>query len=238
MTLKDFVRTLPGMRYILKLRHRILFRDTMAYWERRYARGGTSGLGSYGDLAEAKAAFLNDFVRLHGIRSVVEFGCGDGNQLSLADYPSYIGLDVSRSALESCMGRFVDDTTKSFYLYDSACFADNARLFTADLAMSLDVVYHLTDDSTFMAHMTHLFAAGKRFIVIYGTNSEISDVAPHVRHRNFSRWVDQHRPDWRLVQVTAGPRSTTNCIDFFVYERTAASDFKLEGQAAPPARGC
>lgn len=151
MTLKDLVRPLPGLRHVLMLRHRILFRSSAAYWERRYTHGGTSGVGSYGDLAKSKATFLNDFVRGHGIKSVVEFGCGDGNQLSLADYPSYVGLDVSRSAVESCVRRFVDDPTKSFYLYDGDCFADNAQLFTADLALSLDVVYHLTDDKTFEA---------------------------------------------------------------------------------------
>jgi len=228
MTLKDLVRPLPGLRHVLMLRHRILFRSSAAYWERRYTHGGTSGVGSYGDLAKSKATFLNDFVRGHGIKSVVEFGCGDGNQLSLADYPSYVGLDVSRSAVESCVRRFVDDPTKSFYLYDGDCFADNAQLFTADLALSLDVVYHLTDDKTFEAYMAHLFAAGKRFVVIYGTNIEISDVAPHVRHRAFSRWVDEHCPDWHLQQVATGLRSGPNLADFFVYERTA-SDVELEG---------
>jgi len=230
MTLNDLVRPLPGLRHILMIRHRIMFRNSEAYWERRYARGGTSGVGSYGDLAKGKAAFLNDFVRMHGIRSVVEFGCGDGNQLSLADYPNYVGLDVSRTAVQLCVRRFADDPTKSFYLYDSDCFADNARLFTADLALSLDVVQHLTDDKAFDAHMMNLFAASTHFIVVYGsntTNEELSDVAPHVRNRRFSRWVDEHCPAWSLVQVTTGPRPEPNHKDFFVYERTAASEFEL-----------
>jgi hypothetical protein len=64
--------------------------------------GGTSGPDSYNASAEAKAAFLNEFVRARDVRSVIEFGCSDGNQLSLADYPSYIGLDVSRTAIELC----------------------------------------------------------------------------------------------------------------------------------------
>jgi SAM-dependent methyltransferase len=229
MTLKDLVRPLPGLRHVLMIRHRMMFRNSEAYWERRYARGGTSGVGSYGDLAEGKAAFLNDFVRVHGIRSVVEFGCGDGNQLSLADYPSYVGLDVSRTAVQMCVRRFADDPTKSFYLYDSDCFADNAQLFTADLALSLDVVQHLTDDKAFKAHMSDLFAASKRFIVIYGsdiTDEGLSDVAPHVRNHLFSQWVDDNRPDWSLVQVVTGPRPEPNHKDFFVYERAAANEFQ------------
>ena len=70
----------------------------------------------------------------------MEFGCGDGNQLSLADYPSYVGLDVSKTAVRLCQRRFADDLSKSFFLYDSACFTDRAGLFTADLAVSLDVI--------------------------------------------------------------------------------------------------
>jgi hypothetical protein len=32
------------------------------------------------------------------IRSVIEFGCGDGNQLGLMRYPSYLGLDIEPCA--------------------------------------------------------------------------------------------------------------------------------------------
>src|SRR5260370_40522100 len=154
MTLKDLVRPLPGLRHVLMLRHRILFRSSAAYWERRYTHGGTSGVGSYGDLAKSKATFLNDFVRGHGIKSVVEFGCGDGNQLSLADYPSYVGLDVSRAAIGLCRQRFATDPSKSFFLYDGTCFADRGGVFAADLAISLDVIYHLIEDQVFETYMS------------------------------------------------------------------------------------
>lgn len=60
------------------------------YWESRYATGGTSGPGSSGKLAEFKAEVLNSFVRRDNVLSVIEFGCGDGNQLSLASYPDCI----------------------------------------------------------------------------------------------------------------------------------------------------
>ena len=34
--------------------------------------------------------------------------------------------------------------------------------------------------------MTHLFAAGTRFVIIYATSREIPGTAPHVRHRTFT----------------------------------------------------
>ena len=46
-------------------------------------------------LAAFKAEVPNDFVRARGIDSVIEFGCGDGAQLALAEYPAYVGIDVS-----------------------------------------------------------------------------------------------------------------------------------------------
>jgi hypothetical protein len=154
------------------------------------------------------------------VESVVEFGCGDGNQLSLATYPRYIGLDVSATAVKLCMHRFVGDPDKSFYLYDSSCFADRAGLFRADLALSLDVVYHLIEDSVFDAYMSHLFDAARRYVVVYATNGNIRDDAPHVRHRPFSLWLDNNRSGWRLEEVVDGPASGSRRADFHIYERS------------------
>jgi SAM-dependent methyltransferase len=221
VTVKELFRPLPGVRQLSLLRQRIGFRGSAQYWERNYARGGTSGSGSYDALAEAKAAFLNAFVRARRVRSVIEFGCGDGNQLSLADYPSYIGFDVSPYAIKLCKHRFADDPTKSFFLYDGACFADRAGLFTADLAISLDVIYHLTEDAVFEAYMTHLFAAGTRFVIVYSTNREIPGTAPHVRHRHFTRRVEANGVGWRLLNVTPGPNRGPDRADFFTYEHVA-----------------
>jgi SAM-dependent methyltransferase len=217
MYVKDLIRPLPGVRTISLLRQRAAFRGSARYWELNYARGGTSGAGSYDALAEGKAAFLNDFVRTYEIGSVIEFGCGDGNQLSLASYPAYIGLDVSRTAIQWCQQRFGDDPAKSFFLYDGGCFTDRAGVFTADLALSLDVIYHLTEDEVFETYLAHLFAAGRRYVIIYATNGERNGTAPHVRHRHFTPWVEAHRPDWRLLDVTPGPNHGPGRADFFTY---------------------
>jgi SAM-dependent methyltransferase len=219
MSFKEAVRPLPGVRLVSLLRQRLAYGDSARYWERNYVRGATSGLGSYGTLAEGKSRFLNTLVREHAVRSVIEFGCGDGNQLSLADYPRYVGLDVSRSAIALCQRRFAADPAKSFFLYDGTCFTDRAGMFTADLALSLDVVYHLTEDLVFETYLTHLFAAGRRLVVIYSTDDEMSGTAPHVRHRHFTPWIDANCPGWALTDVTRGPSPDQARPDFFAYER-------------------
>jgi SAM-dependent methyltransferase len=201
------------------MRQQLRFGNSAHYWESHYGRGGDSGGGSSGDLAAAKARFLNSLVRGEGVRSVVEFGCGDGRQLTLAQYPRYVGLDVSRTAIGLCKDRFSGDPTKSFFLYDGDCFVDNAGVFAGDLAISLDVVYHLVEDRVFTAYMRHLFGSGRRYVVVYSTNSAAGWTAPHVRHRNFTRWVSEMLPLWRLAQVTAGPRSQSGGADFYVYQR-------------------
>jgi hypothetical protein len=132
-----------------------------------------------------------------------------------------VGLDVSRSAIALCQRRFAADETKSFFLYDGGCFTDRAEVFSADLALSLDVIYHLIEDEVFASYMGHLFAAGRRFVVIYATNAETGDAAPHVRHRRFTDWVEAHRPGWRLTDVTPGPNHGPGRADFFTYQRSA-----------------
>ncbi len=92
--------------------------DTIGYWQDRYATGGTSGDDSYGRLASFKAEVVNSFLRQHDVSSAIEFGCGDGHQLSLMTYAKYTGLDVSGAAVTRCIDRFADDPTKSFFVYD------------------------------------------------------------------------------------------------------------------------
>jgi FkbM family methyltransferase len=218
--IKRVARLLPGARQASMVCQRVAFAGSARYWDQRYAQGGTSGGGSYGAAAIAKAEFLSDFVHDRKVGSVIEFGCGDGHQLSLARYPRYIGLDVSCTAIKMCKRQFPGDLSKSFFLYDGACFVDHAGLFRADMAISLDVIYHLVEDRVFETYMEHFFAAADRYAVVYATNQEFGGGAAHVRHRHFSSWVEQRCPAWKLAEVIPGPNPEPLRADFFVYQRT------------------
>ncbi|MBI5093512.1 MAG: class I SAM-dependent methyltransferase [Candidatus Hydrogenedentes bacterium] len=204
-----------------------LFPGSKDYWETRYHSGNTSGCGSYGKLAEFKADILNGFVERNSIQSVIEFGCGDGNQLSLARYPRYIGLDVSPTALKLCENRFAGDSTKQFRLYQSSAFEADLPSLRSDLALSLDVVYHLVEDEVFENHLRHLFAAARRFVIVYSSDTDENprERAPHVRHRRFTAWIDANLPDWVLTEQIPNPfpyqedSSSGTFADFYVYER-------------------
>lgn len=87
--------------YIIN-RKKNYFIGSRIYWENRYLKGGTSGKGSYNKLAKFKANIINLFITQYQINSVIDFGCGDGNQLQFANYPYYIGLDISKTAISMC----------------------------------------------------------------------------------------------------------------------------------------
>ncbi len=200
------------------------------YWQARYNRGGTSGPGSEGRLRDWKAHYLNAFVERHNVRSVIEFGCGDGFQLEQAQYPSYIGLDVSSKAIQLCQERFATEKTKSFYGYTPNAFVDNHGLFRAEVALSLDVIFHLVEDWVFEQYMTHLFAGATRFVVIYSSDEERWDISPHVRHRKFSDWTTVHAAGWELVEQTSNQYrgqpglGVVDANDFFVFARVDSPD--------------
>lgn len=187
--------------------------DSAAYWEERYATGGNSGNGSYGPQAEYKAEFLNRFVREHQIETVIEFGCGDGNQLSLAEYPFYLGIDVSPTAIEMCQ-RHLHIAGQRVFL----CRPDSTTPlpFVADLALSLDVIYHLVEDDVYEAYMRDLFAAGQRYVIIYANDVE-GETRHHVRWRKFSDWIRDNAPEWRLNHRAVAPPGDFQ--DFHVFEK-------------------
>jgi len=196
------------------------FTSSGAYWDERYRRGGNSGAGSYGRLAEFKAEVLNAFVARHGIASVIEFGSGDGNQLTLASYPSYVGVDVSETAVRACKELFARDPAKSFV---TLAGYDGQR---AELSLSLDVIYHLVEDAAYEAYMVTLFDASERFVIVYASNKEEQANGRHVRHRKFTDWVTENRPDFRMIEHIPNPfpfdpkdRKNSSFADFYVFER-------------------
>ena len=110
--LYDMPRPSALVQFLIRFRQ-LVFPGSQNYWEKRYSLGGNSGQGSYGKSAEFKSEILNKFVRENCISSVTEYGCGDGNQLTYAEYPQYIGLDISKQAVEFSSELFLEDSSKN-----------------------------------------------------------------------------------------------------------------------------
>ena len=195
--------------------------ESAEFWDTHYATGGTSGTGSYGRLAEFKAEVLNRLLNAYSIDTTIEFGCGDGNQLSLIDYPSYLGLDTSPTAIDQCRRLFAGDPTKQFRAYRSG----DSIPERAELAVSLDVIYHLLEDHVYHRYMADLFGAATRLVVVYSSDSLEASEWPEVRHRRFTRWVEVFAPEWRLHQRIPNRYPyvhgdvDSSWADFFIFER-------------------
>ena len=197
---------------------KIKFPGSAKYWEERYFKGKTSGQGSYGKLALYKAEVINEFVKNKNINTVIEFGCGDGNQLKFAKYKNYIGIDISKTAIERCKKIFKEDPSKKFYLD-----TENNNLKKSDLSISLDVIYHLVEDEVFEKYMQNLFGGSKKYVLIYSSNKN-SEQVNHVRHRNFQDWIKINIPSARQTHFIKNKfpydldKLNGSFADFYIYE--------------------
>jgi SAM-dependent methyltransferase len=200
--------------------------NSKKYWESRYAAGGNSGDGSYGRLAAYKAAFINDFISKNNIRCALEMGCGDGHQLSIINYPQYIGLDVSETIIRQCIKKFSADQSKTFRVYNplQTSFPDNS---TVDLALSLDVIYHIVELKTYLKYLQDLFNASSSFVIIYSTDFYLAETE-HVLHRKFTDDVKKLFTDWQLIHHEPNPYpgngEQESMAAFYVYKKRITTE--------------
>lgn len=211
---------------LLKYRLRILnifFPGSKEFWVKQYEIGDNSGPGSYGDLAKFKSEVVNKFVHQESISTVIEFGCGDGNQLGLANYPQYLGLDVAPGAIKLCTDKFSDDNSKSFMLFDPFYFKPGS-LVMADLTLSLDVVFHLVEIEQFEIHLFHLFNTSRKWVIIYGIDEDLFFPEPYTHPRKFTTWIASRIFGWKLDEVIMnrypqGSGSTSSMANFYIYRK-------------------
>jgi len=187
--------------------------NSTKYWQKRYIRSD-SGDGSKGECAKFKADIINNFIIENNIQSVIDFGCGDGGQLRFFNLPDYLGLDVSKDAIKNCRVLFPE---KEFMLINEY---KNGRMFLGsekkDLALSLDVIYHLVEDQMYRDYMVDLMNSAKRYIIIYSSNFDVK-TARHVKHRRFTDFIFKHFPNWELEKVILN--ELYKKTDFYIYKR-------------------
>lgn len=193
------------------------------FWEQHYSDGGNSGTGSYGRLAQFKAGVVNDFVKSKGVVDVIEFGCGDGNQLTLSEYPNYVGVDVSKTIVDKNREKFASDEKKIFFSTEEREKYMNRKY---DLALSMDVIFHLLEDSTYYKYMDDLFMSSCRYIIIYSSNHEEYTRWAEYRHRNFMKYVQERFREWKLIEFIPnkypyiiGGESETSSADFYIFSK-------------------
>ena len=225
--MKGVIKNTPILGYFAKIIYFSLiaplrsFPGSENYWKKRYRSGGNSGAGSYDKLSHFKAEILNRFVNDNNIKTVIEYGCGDGNQLKLLKLPKYLGFDISSEAISLCTNIFKDDQAKTFKLLDGK------TNYAAELTLSLDVIYHLVEDDVFLSYMERLFKTSEKFVIIYSSNTDQQATlqANHVRHRMFTQWTAE-RAGWKLKKHIPnkypynGDDEEGSFADFFIFEKS------------------
>ncbi len=135
--------------------------NTAAYWRTRYDRGASSGGGSRGAEAAAKARLIERAIDDVRPKSVLDFGCGDG----------YVGGLVKRVVAQWVS---YDPNVEGKYLLPLGVF---------DLVLSLDVLFHLPNDDEYRDYMLHLFGYARSHVFIWSTNHDNQRGHHHVLDR-------------------------------------------------------
>ena len=192
--------------------------DSVRYWDGRYRAGRSSGHGSEGQTAIAKASYVNRVVEREDIVSIIDWGVGDGTVLShITDEVDYTGVDISPTILTRLRRRF--GFRGEFLLADIAAL----RHLSADMALSMDVMFHLVNDEDYERYLARLFGSATRFVLVYSTNfDDKGRSARHVRHRNWVTDVRARFPQWALDEV--GPwAGRLKDKAFYLYRQSSTS---------------
>lgn len=116
---------------------------------------GVSGSGSTLLNTLAYVQFIQEFIRINDITSVVDAGCGDWMFSKVIDWgdAKYLGVDVVKSVIEDNIQKYASDRIQ-FACLDMLRF----ELPTADLLICKDVLMHLSNlDVIFFLQATKKF---------------------------------------------------------------------------------
>ena len=188
--------------------------STKEIWQNRYQNGGNSGSGSYNELYIFKRDIINDIINKNNIQSIIDFGCGDGNQIKEINTQNYIGIDIADISIKICKMKYTNDNTKKFYTYDEI---NNVKL-QVDLTMSLDVLYHILEGDLYIGYLKNLFNSSSNYVLIY-SNNYYGGVLPHIYTRKFTDDVEKMFPNWEFQKRIKQIYPEKSSADFYLYKK-------------------
>src|SRR5262245_43027358 len=77
-------------------------------WGKDVAGNGTSGTGSTLEITREYRAYVEEFIRTHNVKSVVDAGCGDWGFSSKIDWgqASYLGVDIASDVIGTVRSKY------------------------------------------------------------------------------------------------------------------------------------
>lgn len=182
--------------------------DQAEYWDARYRERA-----SQVDVGERryKARYVNQMLSQHEIGSVIDWGCGNGDQLAHIPLGEthYVGTDISMEAIRQSRERFPG----RYFIH-----RPKLRLTEkAEAGLSLEVIPHQVTEIALVSHLDDLFGRASRLVVIFSTNMDTEQLAIHVRHHWFTPIVAIRYPEWRMLDGGNG-REFGSLRAFYAYE--------------------
>lgn len=143
---------------------------------------GGSGGGSMPSVNQPYIKLIEEFIRVHNIKTVVDYGCGDWqfSQFLNWDNSHYIGIDCVESVINTNINKFANENINFF------C-SDELNIY-GDLLLLKDVLQHWNNDDIvkFLDEKISNF----RYIIITNNSSQFSDwedsLRPHIETRPLS----------------------------------------------------
>ena len=166
-------------------------------WGRDVAGKGTSGSGSTLEITREYRAYVEDFIKKHDIKSVVDAGCGDWGFSSAMDWgdATYLGVDIASDVIDTVRKRHEKGKIR-FQVGDIT-----EDLPAADLLISKDVLQHLSNE------LVHKFIANNlrkgKFKWVILTNDRTGP------RQNLDIQPGGHRP----IDLAASPFSVKGLVD-------------------------
>jgi SAM-dependent methyltransferase len=164
-------------------------------WAKDATGKGTSGTGSSLEITRWYRAYLEHFIKKHGVKSVVDAGCGDWSFSKAMDWGdvSYLGVDIASDVIEAVRKKHGRGKFK-FQLGDIT-----EELPAADLLISKDVLQHLSNDLIHKFIKNNLRKGKYKWVIL--TNDRSSENR------------DIETGDYRMIDLAAPPFEVKGLVD-------------------------
>jgi SAM-dependent methyltransferase len=164
-------------------------------WGKDVTGKGTSGFGSTLEITREYRAYIEDFMKKHAVRSVIDAGCGDWSFSSAMDWgdASYLGIDIASDVIETDRKKHEKAKIK-FQVGDIT-----EDLPAADLLISKDVLQHLSNELIHKFINNNLRKGKYKWVIL--TNDRSSE------NRDISTG------EYRMIDLAAPPFEVKGLID-------------------------
>lgn len=143
------------------------------YWEHRYLRGETSGLGSIGAFRTWKWSVIDNFVPK--VDDVVDVGCGDLSFWDSRTCKHYIGIDISKTVVKNNRLK----RPKWVFIHSDA--GKYLKDVNGRVVLCLDLLFHVMNEENFVNILNNLCRYSKKWIFIHtwSPNPFMQKGSPH-----------------------------------------------------------